>query len=108
MGVIAEKLADIYLIKANEVFAAQALAVGKDLGFEKVMDRVNVNGGVVALGHPIGSSGCRILATLLHEMQKRGSKQGLAALCSNGGMGYVVIIFLLFSLMEGARKVWLQ
>lgn len=85
-------IGDMDLIEANEAFAVQALAVGRDLGFEKIMDRVNVNGGAVALGHPIGSSGCRILVTLLHEMQKRGSGLGLATLCIGGGMGHAMIV----------------
>jgi len=83
---------DMDLIEANEAFAAQALAVGKDLGFETVMDRLNVNGGAIALGHPIGSSGARILVTLLHEMQKREAKKGLATLCIGGGMGTALIV----------------
>lgn len=89
---IGASLEDMELIEANEAFAAQALAVGKDLGFEKVMDRLNVNGGAIALGHPIGSSGCRILVTLLYEMQKRGARKGLATLCIGGGMGTALIV----------------
>lgn len=73
------------LVEANEAFAAQALAVARDLNFD--MDKVNVNGGAIAIGHPIGASGCRILVTLLHEMQKRNAKRGLATLCIGGGMG---------------------
>ncbi len=73
------------LIEANEAFAAQALAVGKHFGWDP--ERVNVNGGAIALGHPVGASGCRILVTLLHEMGRRGSKRGLATLCVGGGMG---------------------
>jgi acetyl-CoA C-acetyltransferase len=86
------KIEDIDLIEANEAFAAQSLAVGRDLGFGPIMDRVNVNGGAIALGHPIGSSGARILVTLLHEMQKRESKYGLATLCIGGGMGTALIV----------------
>jgi acetyl-CoA C-acetyltransferase len=81
---------DIELVEANEAFAAQSLAVAKDLGFN--MDRVNVNGGAIALGHPIGASGARILVTLLYEMQKRDSRYGLATLCIGGGMGTAVIV----------------
>jgi acetyl-CoA C-acetyltransferase len=76
---------DFDLIEANEAFAAQAVAVGKLLGWDAA--RVNVNGGAIALGHPVGASGCRILVTLIHEMLKRGSKRGLATLCIGGGMG---------------------
>lgn len=78
-------LNDIDLIEANEAFAVQALSVGKELGWDS--DKVNVNGGAIALGHPIGASGCRILVTLLNEMQKRDVKKGLATLCIGGGMG---------------------
>ncbi|QGU94135.1 acetyl-CoA C-acyltransferase [Clostridium bovifaecis] len=81
---------DIDLVEANEAFAAQFLAVGKDLGFN--LDKVNVNGGAIALGHPIGASGARILVTLLHEMQKRDVKRGLATLCIGGGMGTTLIV----------------
>ncbi|MGI6413928.1 MAG: acetyl-CoA C-acetyltransferase [Syntrophomonadaceae bacterium] len=83
---------DIDLIEANEAFAAQSIAVARDLGFEDKMDKVNVNGGAIALGHPIGSSGCRILVTLLYEMQKRDAKRGLATLCIGGGMGAALIV----------------
>lgn len=83
---------DIDLIEANEAFAAQSIAVARDLGFADKMDKVNVNGGAIAIGHPIGSSGCRIFVTLLHEMQKRESKYGLATLCIGGGMGSAVIV----------------
>ena len=76
---------DLDLIEANEAFAAQALAVGKDLGFDP--EKLNVNGGAIALGHPIGASGARVLTTLLFEMQKRDAKKGLATLCIGGGMG---------------------
>ena len=78
------------LIEANEAFAAQSLAVGKLLNWDA--ERVNVNGGAIALGHPVGASGCRILVTLLYEMQKRGSKYGLATLCVGGGMGVSTIV----------------
>ena len=81
---------DMDLIEANEAFAAQSLAVAKDLKFN--MDIVNVNGGAIALGHPVGASGARILVTLLHEMKKRDSKRGLATLCIGGGMGTSVIV----------------
>lgn len=76
---------DFDLIEANEAFAAQSLAVGHDLGFDTT--KLNVNGGAIALGHPVGASGCRILVTLLHEMAKRDAKTGLATLCIGGGMG---------------------
>ena len=81
---------DMDLIEANEAFAAQSVAVAKELGFD--MRKVNVNGGAVALGHPVGASGCRILVTLLHEMQKRDAKKGLATLCIGGGMGCATIV----------------
>ena len=79
------KIEDFDLYEANEAFAAQSLAVGKDLGFDTA--KLNVNGGAIALGHPVGASGCRILVTLLHEMEKRDAKKGLATLCIGGGMG---------------------
>ncbi|WP_295566983.1 acetyl-CoA C-acetyltransferase [uncultured Holdemanella sp.] len=81
---------DMDLIEANEAFAAQSVAVARELGFD--MNKVNVNGGAVALGHPVGASGCRILVTLLHEMQKRDAKKGLATLCIGGGMGCATIV----------------
>ena len=84
------KLEDVELIEANEAFAAQALSVAKELGFN--MDIVNVNGGAVALGHPIGASGARITVSLLHEMKKRGVKKGLATLCIGGGMGIAMCL----------------
>ena len=84
------KISDMDLIEANEAFAAQAIAVGKDL--EIPCDKLNVNGGAIALGHPIGASGARILVTLLYEMQKRQSKLGLATLCIGGGMGAAMIV----------------
>ena len=81
---------DLDLIEANEAFASQSLAVAKDLNFD--MSKVNVNGGAIALGHPVGASGGRILVTLLHEMQKRDAKKGLATLCIGGGMGTALIV----------------
>lgn len=84
------KLEDAGLIEANEAFAAQALAVSKELGFNN--DIVNVNGGAIALGHPVGASGARIIVTLLHEMKKRDVKKGLATLCIGGGMGIAVCV----------------
>lgn len=83
---------DLDLIEANEAFAAQSIAVGRDLGWADKMDKVNVNGGAIAIGHPIGASGARILVTLLYEMQKRESKYGLATLCIGGGMGTALIV----------------
>jgi len=84
------KTDDLDLVEANEAFAAQACAVNKDLGWDT--DRVNVNGGAIALGHPIGASGARVLVTLLHEMQKRNAKKGLATLCIGGGMGIAMCL----------------
>lgn len=81
---------DLDLIEANEAFAAQSVAVGRDLGFD--LSKLNVNGGAIALGHPVGASGCRILVTLLHEMQKRDAKKGLATLCIGGGMGCATLV----------------
>ena len=81
---------DLDLIEANEAFAAQALAVNKDLGWD--VSKVNVNGGAIAIGHPIGASGARVLVTLLHEMQKRDAKKGLATLCIGGGMGVALTV----------------
>ncbi len=81
---------DLDLIEANEAFAAQSLAVGKELGFDP--EKLNVNGGAIAIGHPIGASGCRILITLIHEMIKRDSKYGLATLCIGGGQGTALIV----------------
>ncbi|HIR89385.1 MAG TPA: acetyl-CoA C-acetyltransferase [Candidatus Fimimorpha faecalis] len=83
-------VADMDLIEANEAFASQSLAVGKELGFDP--EKLNVNGGAIALGHPVGASGCRILVTLLYEMQKRDAKKGLATLCIGGGMGCATIV----------------
>ncbi|MEK1904247.1 MAG: acetyl-CoA C-acetyltransferase [Pseudomonas sp.] len=84
------QLADLDLIEANEAFAAQALSVGKELGWDAA--KVNVNGGAIALGHPIGASGCRVLVTLLHEMIKRDAKKGLATLCIGGGQGVALAL----------------
>ena len=84
------KVADMDLIEANEAFAAQSLAVGHDLEFDPA--KLNVNGGAIALGHPVGASGCRILVTLLHEMQRRDAKTGLATLCIGGGMGCATVV----------------
>lgn len=84
------KVEDLDLIEANEAFAAQSVAVKKDLNFD--LEKVNVNGGAIALGHPIGASGNRILVTLIHEMMKRDSKTGLATLCIGGGMGEALIV----------------
>jgi acetyl-CoA C-acetyltransferase len=81
---------DLDLIEANEAFAAQAIAVNKDMGWDT--DRVNVNGGAIAIGHPIGASGARVLVTLLHEMQRRDAKKGLATLCIGGGMGVAMCV----------------
>ncbi|WP_137169427.1 acetyl-CoA C-acetyltransferase [Marinomonas sp. FW-1] len=84
------QVADLDLVEANEAFAVQALCVNKELGLEA--DKVNVNGGAVALGHPIGASGCRILVTLLHEMQRQDLNKGLATLCIGGGMGVAMLV----------------
>ena len=84
------KASDLDLVEANEAFAAQACAVNKDMGWNP--DIVNVNGGAIAIGHPIGASGARILNTLLHEMKRRGAKQGLATLCIGGGMGVAMCV----------------
>lgn len=81
---------DMDLIEANEAFAAQSVAVGKELGFDA--EKLNVNGGAIALGHPIGASGCRILISLIHEMEKRDAKKGLATLCIGGGQGTAMVI----------------
>jgi acetyl-CoA C-acetyltransferase len=83
-------IADLDLIEANEAFAAQACAVNKDLGWDTA--KVNVNGGAIAIGHPVGASGGRVLVTLLHEMQKRNAKKGLATLCIGGGMGIAMCV----------------
>ncbi len=84
------KAADVDLFELNEAFAAQACAVNQDLGID--IAKVNVNGGAIAIGHPIGASGCRILVTLLHEMQRSGAKKGLAGLCIGGGMGVAMAL----------------
>ncbi|MDO9411957.1 MAG: acetyl-CoA C-acetyltransferase, partial [Pseudolabrys sp.] len=84
------KIEDLDLIEANEAFAAQACAVNKDLGWDP--SKVNVNGGAIAIGHPVGASGARVLVTLLHEMEKRDAKKGLATLCIGGGMGIAMCI----------------
>jgi acetyl-CoA C-acetyltransferase len=84
------KIGDLDLIEANEAFAAQACAVNKDLGWDA--SKVNVNGGAIAIGHPIGASGARVLVTLLHEMQRRNAKKGLATLCIGGGMGIAMCV----------------
>jgi acetyl-CoA C-acetyltransferase len=83
-------LDELDLIEANEAFAAQSLSVGKELGWD--MNKVNVNGGAIAIGHPIGASGCRVLVTLLHEMIKRDAKKGLATLCIGGGQGVALAL----------------
>ena len=84
------EIKDMDLVEANEAFAAQSLAVARDLGLD--MEKTNVNGGAIALGHPVGASGARILVTLLHEMEKRDSKYGLATLCIGGGQGQALIV----------------
>jgi len=84
------KVGDLNLVEANEAFAAQALAVNKDMGWDPAI--VNVNGGAIALGHPIGASGARVLVTLLHEMGRRNAKKGLATLCIGGGMGIAMTL----------------
>jgi acetyl-CoA C-acetyltransferase len=84
------KVADLDLIEANEAFAAQAIAVNKDMGWDT--DKVNVNGGAIAIGHPIGASGARVFVTLLHEMIRRDAKKGLATLCIGGGMGVALTV----------------
>ena len=83
-------VADMDLVEANEAFAAQSIAVGEALGFDK--DKLNVNGGAIALGHPVGASGARILVTLLYAMKHRGAHKGLATLCIGGGMGCATIV----------------
>ncbi|HET9019040.1 MAG TPA: acetyl-CoA C-acyltransferase, partial [Acetobacteraceae bacterium] len=84
------KTQDLDLVEANEAFAAQACAVNKEMGWDT--SRVNVNGGAIAIGHPIGASGARVLTTLLHEMQRRDAKRGLATLCIGGGMGVAMCV----------------
>ena len=83
-------VADLDLIEANEAFASQSIAVARDLQFD--MEKVNVNGGAIAIGHPVGASGARILVTLLHEMNRRDAKKGLATLCIGGGMGTAIVV----------------
>ena len=83
-------IADLDLIEANEAFAAQALSVGQELGWDDA--KVNVNGGAIALGHPIGASGARVLVTLLHELAARGASKGLATLCIGGGQGVALAV----------------
>ncbi|TPV97955.1 MAG: Acetyl-CoA acetyltransferase [Beijerinckiaceae bacterium] len=90
LGKAGWKVKDLDLVEANEAFAAQALAVNKDMGWNPAI--VNVNGGAIAIGHPIGASGARVLVTLLHEMQRRGAKKGLATLCIGGGMGIALAV----------------
>jgi len=84
------KAADLDLLEINEAFAAQACAVHNEMGWDT--SKVNVNGGAIALGHPIGASGCRVLVTLLHEMVKRDAKKGIASLCIGGGMGVALTV----------------
>jgi len=84
------KISDLDLVEANEAFAAQACAVNKDLGWDTSI--VNVNGGAIAIGHPVGASGARVLNTLLFEMKRRGAKKGLATLCIGGGMGVAMCL----------------
>jgi acetyl-CoA C-acetyltransferase len=83
-------VADLDRIEANEAFAAQAMSVNQDMGWD--LSKVNVNGGAIAIGHPIGASGCRILVSLLHEMARRDSKKGLATLCIGGGQGVALAV----------------
>ena len=82
--------ADLDLMEVNEAFAAQAIAVNKQMGWDT--GKINVNGGAIAIGHPIGASGCRILVTLLHEMLRRDARKGLASLCIGGGMGVALAV----------------
>jgi acetyl-CoA C-acetyltransferase len=84
------KASDLDLVEANEAFAAQACAVNKDMGWDTA--KVNVNGGAIAIGHPIGASGARVLTTLLHEMKRSGAKKGLTTLCIGGGMGIAMCV----------------
>jgi acetyl-CoA C-acetyltransferase len=84
------KVSDLGLVEANEAFAAQAIAVNKEMGWNP--DIVNVNGGAIAIGHPIGASGARVLVTLLHEMRRRTLKKGLTTLCIGGGMGIAMCV----------------
>jgi acetyl-CoA C-acetyltransferase len=89
-GAAALRSTDINLIELNEAFAAQVIACDRDLHFDP--ERLNVNGGAIALGHPIGCTGVRITTTLLHEMKRRGAKRGLATLCVSGGMGLALLV----------------
>jgi len=84
------KAADVNLFELNEAFAAQACAVNKEMGWDT--SKINVNGGAIALGHPIGASGARVLVTLLHEMARRNAHKGLASLCIGGGMGVALAV----------------
>ena len=84
------KVGDLDLVEANEAFAAQACAVNREMEWDT--SRINVNGGAIAIGHPIGASGCRVLVTLLHEMRRRGANKGLASLCIGGGMGVALTV----------------
>jgi acetyl-CoA C-acetyltransferase len=84
------KIGDLDLIEANEAFAAQAISVNRELGWDT--SKVNVNGGAIAIGHPIGASGARVLISLLHEMGRRDAKKGLATLCIGGGMGIALTV----------------
>jgi acetyl-CoA C-acetyltransferase len=88
------KIEDIELIELNEAFAAQSIGCIRELGLNQEI--INVNGGAIALGHPVGSSGCRIMVTLLHEMRRRGNKYGLASLCIAGGMGQATVLEALY------------
>jgi len=90
LGGLGLELGDIDLIELNEAFAAQVLAVDRELSLDR--DRLNVNGGAIALGHPIGCTGARILVTLMHEMRRRGAQRGLATLCVSGGMGTSMVV----------------
>ncbi|MDB2361300.1 hypothetical protein N9V59_02130 [Amylibacter sp.] len=81
---------DLDLIEVNEAFAAQAISVNQEMGWNP--ENVNVNGGAIAIGHPVGASGCRVLVTLLHEMKRRNSSKGLATLCIGGGMGIALTV----------------
>jgi acetyl-CoA C-acetyltransferase len=84
------QVSDLDLIECNEAFASQSVYVSREMGWDN--EKVNVNGGAIALGHPIGASGARVLVTLVHEMKKRGAKKGLAALCIGGGMGIAICV----------------
>jgi acetyl-CoA C-acetyltransferase len=84
------KAAELDLLEINEAFAAQACAVNNEMGWDT--SKINVNGGAIAIGHPIGASGCRILVTLLHEMKRRGARKGIASLCIGGGMGVALTV----------------